>query len=297
MKTYGKIFVFAIIGILLSMSLVPGQVAAGDIEVIITQEGDRECVMTTFEGGDMNQEIGQPEGSGMNFEENWFIYTDGPYRNNPSGIAVALYWWTGSGNSADISFDEPVCAVSFYYASFPAVTLEAYNAENNLVATVSGPGNYPGSGLITVWDPLGVEVEENIIAYIKVFGGTYQTYLDNVKSCRITAQEVLIDVRPGNEKNQINIKSNAIIPVAVLSTEDFDATEIDVVTVVFGPDEAPADHFHYFMKDVDKDGVKDAVFHFKTQLCGFSLGDTEATLKGETYDGMNFYGSDDVLIK
>ena len=294
MKTYGKIFVFAIIGILLSMSLVPGQVAAGDIEVIITQEDDLECVTVTFEGGDYGKEVGQPEGSGMNFEYHWCTVTAGPYENPPSGITVAMSW--GNSHSAVIEFDKPVCAVGLYYASFPAVTLEAYDADDNLVATISGPGNYPGSGPLSVWDPIGIEVEENTITWTRFRGTPYRTFIDDFKTCRLNL-EVPIDVRPGNEKNQINIRSNAIIPVAVLSTEDFDATEIDVVTVAFGPDEAPADHFHYYHRDVDKDGVKDAVFHFKTQLCGFSLGDTEATLKGETYDGMNFYGSDDVLVK
>ena len=104
MKTYGKIFVFAIIGILLSMSLVPGQVAAGDIEVIITQEDDLECVTVTFEGGDYGKEVGQPEGSGMNFEYHWCTVTAGPYENPPSGITVAMSW--GNSHSAVIEFDK-----------------------------------------------------------------------------------------------------------------------------------------------------------------------------------------------
>ena len=105
--------------------------------------------------------------------------------------------------------------------------------------------------------------------------------------------EVEIDIKPGGDPNSINLKSKGIIPVAVLTDEDFDATTVDVSTVAFGPDEAEPVHNGH-IEDVDGDGDDDLVLHFKTQDTGIQCGDTDATLTGETFDGQAIEGSDSV---
>ena len=82
-----------------------------------------------------------------------------------------------------------------------------------------------------------------------------------------------------------------MIPAAVLGSTDFDAMQVDVSTVRFGPAEASPAHDGH-VEDVNNDGYMDMMFHFKTQETGIVCGDTEATLTGETSDGIPFTGSD-----
>lgn len=104
-----------------------------------------------------------------------------------------------------------------------------------------------------------------------------------------------IDIKPGSDPNSINLKSKGVVPVAVLTTDDFDATTVDPGTVRFGPGEAEA--VHWALEDVDEDGDNiDMILHFKTQETGIKAGDTEATLIGETYDETSIEGTGTVNI-
>jgi flagellar motor protein MotB len=106
------------------------------------------------------------------------------------------------------------------------------------------------------------------------------------------AVECQIDIKPGSFPNSINPNSNGVIPVAILTTADFDAATVDPATVAFGPDGAAP--VHYALEDVDGDGDIDMILHFKTQDTGISPGDTEATLTAETEGGTIISCSDSV---
>jgi len=95
--------------------------------------------------------------------------------------------------------------------------------------------------------------------------------------------EIEIDVKPGNESNSINLKSKGVIPVAILTTSDFDATTVDPSSVRFGQTgtEAAPVHEGGHIEDVNGDGNFDLLFHFRTQETGLQEGDTEAYLTGE----------------
>jgi len=95
--------------------------------------------------------------------------------------------------------------------------------------------------------------------------------------------EIEIDIKPGNESNSVNLKSKGVIPVAILTTSDFDATTVDPSTVRFGQTgtEAAPIHEGGHIEDVDGDGDSDLLFHFRTQETGLQEGDTEAYLTGE----------------
>jgi len=99
-----------------------------------------------------------------------------------------------------------------------------------------------------------------------------------------------IDIKPGSAPNSISPKSRGVIPVAVLSTEDFDTSTVDPMTVVF----AGASSAHYAVEDVDRDGDQDLILHFGTQQTNLAPGDTQACLAGETYQGMPIQGCDSV---
>jgi hypothetical protein len=107
-----------------------------------------------------------------------------------------------------------------------------------------------------------------------------------------TGATVNIDIKPGSYPNSINLKSKGVIPVAILTSEDFDATTVDPDTVVF----ADASPVQYAVEDVDHDGDHDLILHFRTQETNIAPGDTEACLIGETYDGVSIAGCDSVKV-
>jgi YVTN family beta-propeller protein len=111
------------------------------------------------------------------------------------------------------------------------------------------------------------------------------------------AIEVRIDIKPGSNKNPINLRSKGNIAVAILSTGKFDATQVNWETVTFGPDEATEIHQHSHLKDVDKDGDLDFLLHFNIRETGIECGDKTATLTGETFNGEAFTGSDKITVK
>ena len=138
----------------------------------------------------------------------------------------------------------------------------------------------------------------------------------SLKECPLIA--VGIDIKPGGDPNSINLKSKgkvpiaiinlkskgkvpvAIInlkskgkvPVAILTTDDFDAYDVDPVSCEF----AGAYPVRWNMKDVDNDGVHDILLYFMTQELELTKESIEATLEGETYDGIQIIGTDSVNI-
>ncbi len=103
---------------------------------------------------------------------------------------------------------------------------------------------------------------------------------------------VAIDIKPQNDPNSINPMSGQNIPVAVLTTETFDATQVDPLTVAFGPNGAAESHGRSHIEDIDEDGDADLVLHFRAAETGLQCDDTEATLTGETFDGQAIVGTD-----
>lgn len=122
-------------------------------------------------------------------------------------------------------------------------------------------------------------------------------YLANITVESTSVIPVIVDIKPGSDENPINTKSKGVIPVAVLSTDDFDATDIDVSTVTFGPNGATESHGKAHIEDVNGDGLDDLVLHFRTQDSGIAKGDTEACLSGSLTNGAAIEGCDTVKTK
>ena len=108
----------------------------------------------------------------------------------------------------------------------------------------------------------------------------------------ISSAGVPVDIRPGCDPNSINLKSKGVVPVAVLTTDDFDASTVDCDTVLF----AGAESACCLMEDVDGDGDLDMLFHFKTQELNLDKDSTDATLTGKTNDNVSIKGTDTVNI-
>jgi len=85
---------------------------------------------------------------------------------------------------------------------------------------------------------------------------------------KATDLKVEIDVKPGSDPTIINLRSNGVVPVAVLSDGTFDATHVVPGTVQFAGASVAVSRSGKYMAhvaDVDEDGDDDMLFHFRTQ--------------------------------
>jgi len=105
-------------------------------------------------------------------------------------------------------------------------------------------------------------------------------------------QSIKIDIRPGDPNNRINLDSGGSIPVAILTTQTFDVTRVDPLSVRFGPNGAVETHGRGHFEDVDGDGFSDMVLHFRQPETGIACHQTLATLTGSTIDGVLVKGTD-----
>ncbi len=116
----------------------------------------------------------------------------------------------------------------------------------------------------------------------------------------------LVDIKPGSSPNSVNLKSKGVLPVAILSTDDFDVNEVDVDSLRFG-DPLLIDNGGTAMsplrsayEDVSGDGLLDLTLKFSTaDLVEYeALGsDTiEGLLTGELMNGTPFEGTDSIRI-
>ena len=113
------------------------------------------------------------------------------------------------------------------------------------------------------------------------------------------ALTVGVDIKPGDSPNTINLKSKGVLPVAILSTDTFDATTVRPETVLLAGASVrlkgngqPVFSF----EDVNGDGRLDIVLQFETQSLEITSTDTQADLTGRTKDGLRIVGHDDIRI-
>jgi len=99
-----------------------------------------------------------------------------------------------------------------------------------------------------------------------------------------------IEVKPGSNQTVINVAAKGVIPVAILSTNSFNASKINPLAVKFGATGTEASPRHWALQDVNGDGLPDLFLQFSTQNTGLQAGDTQAALMGMTIDGTPFRG-------
>lgn len=118
-------------------------------------------------------------------------------------------------------------------------------------------------------------------------------------------QAVSLDVKPGEFPNEINLSSNGVLPVSVLTTAAFDATSIDtsdLSCIVFGDAEVGArvSPLRTALQDVDGDGDLDLLLHFSMRQlreAGALLpGSTRVELTALTRAGQRVRGGDSVRM-
>ncbi|MBI5649417.1 MAG: glycoside hydrolase family 16 protein [Chloroflexi bacterium] len=105
---------------------------------------------------------------------------------------------------------------------------------------------------------------------------------------------VNIDIKPNDYPNSINPRSNGVIPVAILTTDNFDATTVDMQTIRFGATGTEAVAAKSALEDVNKDSHIDLILHFDTQAIGINCGGTSGVLTGKTLSGQQIKGTDSI---
>ena len=117
---------------------------------------------------------------------------------------------------------------------------------------------------------------------------------------------VSIDIKPGQFPNTKGCLNQGRLSVAVLTTDDFNATTINPATVTFGKTtglEAPA--VQSSVVDVNSDGRLDMLFQLSFPATGFTCADIpqgqhditlNGTLRGQTLGGTPIVGTDTLQL-
>jgi hypothetical protein len=203
-------------------------------------------------------------------------------------------------------FSSPLQSIStqiqtVWYGSFSA-TLTAYGSGGEVLATTTVNGEtvrtHDGSATLLSFTSGAGIYSVSITATSKYPLSSYDGFSINQLNITLLAITVPLDIKPGSFPNSINIESKGKIPVAILSTNDFNApnmVNMDSLTFgVTGVEESLA--FCNKPTDINKDGLKDLVCHFYSHYAEFQCGDTKGVLKGETVDGTPLEGKDSVKI-
>ena len=114
-----------------------------------------------------------------------------------------------------------------------------------------------------------------------------------------TFKSVSIDIKPGSDPNCFNNDGHGVIPVAILSSHDFDATRVDPSSVsldgqsirIVGKGKTLA-----HIEDANGDGLDDLVVQIEDEDGIYQEGDTLATIMGDTFDGISIVGTDAIRI-
>lgn len=206
--------------------------------------------------------------------------TDPGFRNNFQAMYTMMKGFTALGIEDVNGID--------WYAEFMSIITAT---ENN--GTWSSPASFEDTYLSTVFALLTIE-----------------------KVVELPVLAVEFDIKPTSCPNPFNMKSNGVLPVAILGTADFDVTEIDPATVVlegvapiqFNLEDvaapAPDNPDPCYCVTDGPDGYMDMTFKFNHKalanvlaLQGVVDGEVvEMTISGETIDGVAFTGVDCVVI-
>jgi len=117
---------------------------------------------------------------------------------------------------------------------------------------------------------------------------------DNGGTTAGTMLSVPIEVKPGKRRvKHLETRSKGVLPVAIISTDELKAEDIDVSTLTFGKhgDEASLRDCHPVLTKVNRDRLPDLVCFFRIDQTGLERGDERAELRGMTKNATPFQGS------
>lgn len=205
------------------------------------------------------------------------------------GLADVIELWRNSDSALLASVPVPAGNRNIVVnLNYPLAAQEVYR----LVATTPNNKHFGNPGVFAF--PAG---NPDITVLGSYLGFPYYSYWFSFNEIltepNILELEAVIDIKPGSDVNSINLKSKGVVPVAILTTDDFDALAVDSESIMF----AGAYPVRWQIEDVDGDGDDDILLHFKTaDMTDLSPGSIEAILTGSTLEGVPFSGLDSVNI-
>ena len=222
------------------------------------------------------------------------IYLEG---RDASATVANCILWDDNPNEIAVGY---LAAVGVCYSDVQG----GWDGEGNIdlyPAFVNAPnGDYhlsDTSPCIDAGDDTAVLVDTDLDGNPRIVNGTV-----DMGAYEFQLVEVIdIDVKPGSYPNAINLGSNGVVPVAILSSAEFNALEADPETVeLSGAGVAVRGRGNRFMaheQDVNGDGLMDLVVQVETEnLDPDTFQDGYAILTGRTYGGLAFLGLDEITI-
>jgi hypothetical protein len=171
----------------------------------------------------------------------------------------------------DLPISRPVDAGSISRADSYLENVVLPYAGKYIVGVTSYPRNFVNGGGLT----------SNTVAT----NGGYTLIISGVLPA---VQQISIQIKPGSgDTAPVNPKAKGSIPVALMSSETFDALKVDQASLSFGGEgnERSLVRCNSEGQDINGDGKLDLVCHFDNQLASFEPGETEGTLKGRSDKG------------
>lgn len=228
-------------------------------------------------------------------EKNYIHSTGGAMKlsvgSNNNIIRYNIIYGNGQGIIMDDKYQE--IGNKIYHNDLIENTLQAFDVLGQNV----WDNGYPSGG--NYWsDYTGVDGNNDGIGDTPyVFVGDQDNY-PLMKPYNII--QVAIDIKPGSDPNSINLSSADIIPVAILSSDTFDATTVDPETVkLAGAAIKMAGKSGKYLsheEDVNSDGLLDLVCQVLTEQLTIEPGETIALLEAKTLEGLSIRGEDIIRI-
>ena len=107
-----------------------------------------------------------------------------------------------------------------------------------------------------------------------------------------------MDIKPNNDENVVSCTNEkGMIPVVIITTDNFDATTVNVNTLEFGPGKAGVAHSDArHVEDISGDGKDDLMLHFRFEETGLDCESKTAELFGQTVAGDEIEGVDNITM-
>jgi hypothetical protein len=201
-----------------------------------------------------------------------------------------------SDNVNDFTFSSP----TFFVTVSGSSSLLLGWSEGDQVAACEGPGGIvpepcPGGlGASTAFSSGIYNYEAGVMNATDVFRSSPPATIS------VAAVVVGIDIKPDDFPNNINLGSAGVIPVAILSSEVFDALTIDEQTIFLASagvrTTGRSGKFICHKEDVNDDGLDDLVCLIETVELMIEPGQDTAELTAMTFDGTHLRGIDSIRI-
>ena len=111
-----------------------------------------------------------------------------------------------------------------------------------------------------------------------------------------SVRAVVMDIKPGDVPNTLNPRSHGVVPIAIVTTEQFDATSIDMTSLRFGVTGQETAALRAVLDDVDGDGDTDLLAFFRSRDPDLGCEDQFTYISGVTVTGESIAGIDSVVM-